>query len=94
MKKIILSLAVTAFALASAMADNTTKATADSKASCCEGKACCSAGANGKSACTKGMPSKTALMSPKAATAAGVNILGGHTVANGTVAAGIEKGNG
>lgn len=89
MKKIILSLAVTAFALASAMADNTTKATADSKASCCEGKACCSAGANGKSACTKGMPSKTALMSPKAAATAGIHTVNGaqpsegHVVGNG-----------
>lgn len=72
MKKLILSLAVTAFALASAMADNNTKATADSKASCSsDGKACCSVDGKGKSACTKGMPTKTVLMSPKAAAAAG-----------------------
>ena len=54
------------------MADSNTKApAANQKGSCCEGGSCCSAGAHGKSACTKGMPTKTVLMSPKAAAAAG-----------------------
>ena len=71
MKKLILSLTVTAFALASALADGNTKASADSTACCSDAKASCSAG--GKSACKKGMPSKTVLMSPKAAASMGSN---------------------
>ncbi|MDB6022031.1 MAG: hypothetical protein JWQ04_1888 [Pedosphaera sp.] len=69
MKKLILCVAASAFALASSVqADNSTKAPADKNATCSEGsKSCC----GGKSACTKSMPSKTVLMSPKAAAAAG-----------------------
>jgi hypothetical protein len=68
MKKLILSLAVSAFALAAVQADNNAKAPSEKNATCCEANktSCCS-----KSACTKGMPTKTVLMSPKAAAAAG-----------------------
>lgn len=73
MKKSILSLAVSAFAVVSLHAADAAKAAADKDGACCEGKAC----SNGaKSACAKGMPSKIALMSPKAAAAAGVDNLG------------------
>jgi hypothetical protein len=73
MKKLILSLAISAFALTlSVQADSnsttTTKAPAAKKATCTDSsKDCCS---GGKSAC-KSMPSKTVLMSPKAAALAG-----------------------
>ena len=78
MKKLIFSLAISAFALASVQAADipTPKAAADKDGACCDSaKSCCAS----KSACAKGMPSKAALMSPKAA-AAGRTDLGSTQV--------------
>ena len=68
MKKIIVCLTVSAFALVSSLHAGDTKTCTDkSMTSSAKGASCCS---GGKSACAK-MPTKTVLMSPKASVAAG-----------------------
>jgi hypothetical protein len=68
MKKLIICLTVSVFALASTYAGDTKAACKDKdKAACADKKACCSE----KSMCSKGAPAKNVLMSPKAAAQAG-----------------------
>jgi hypothetical protein len=67
MKKLIICLTVSAFALVSSHAGDSKPCTGKDKAACSDKKACCSE----KSMCSKGAPSKNVLMSPKAAAQAG-----------------------
>lgn len=77
MKKIVLALTVAAFAFASSLMAADKPCNAKDKAACKDKDkaACCSADkkdcCKDKSSCSKPAPSKSALMSPKAAAAAG-----------------------
>jgi hypothetical protein len=67
MKSLLLCITISAFALTSSLYAADTKPCTDKAACTDKSKACCGE----KSACTKGAPSKTVLMTPKAAALAG-----------------------
>ncbi|HWF18814.1 MAG TPA: hypothetical protein VG754_06075 [Verrucomicrobiae bacterium] len=82
MKNLFLCVTLAMFAMASSVladSNTTAKAAADKSGDCCGSNNCCDSKghcadkskSSAKSACSKGMPSKSVLMSPKAAAAAG-----------------------